>query len=79
MSKQLKSPFEIVAEVLNIKIEELNKNSCMGITHNWDSLNHVGIISAIEETYGITINDNELMKYNNMAAIIDLYENLVSK
>jgi len=79
MSKQLKSPFAIVAEVLNIKIEELNNDSCMGITHNWDSLNHVGIITALEEAYGITINDNELMKYNNMAAITNLFESLSSQ
>lgn len=76
MSKQLKPPFVIVAEVLNIKIEELNNNSSMGITHNWDSLNHVGIIAALEEAYGITINDNELMKYNNIVSIIELYESL---
>jgi len=76
MNKHLKSPFEIVADELKIKIEELDNQSCMGLTHNWDSLNHVGIISALEEAYSISISDNDLMKYNNMETIVKLYESL---
>lgn len=73
MNEQLKSPFEIVADVLKIKIDELDNHSCMGLTHNWDSLNHVGIICALEDAYTINISDNDLMKYDNMEAILDLY------
>ncbi len=76
MKKQLKPPFEIVAEVLKIKVEELDNHSCMGLTHNWESLNHVGIISTLEDAYSINISDDDLMKYNNMEAIIKLYESL---
>ena len=76
MNRQLKLPFEIVSEVLDLKINELDNQSCMGITHNWDSLNHVGIICALETEYSIRISDNDLMKYNNMEAIINLYESI---
>lgn len=73
MKKILKSPFDLVAEVLEIKTELLNENSAMGETPNWDSLNHVIIIGEIENSYGITIPNEEIEKYVTMKAIIDVY------
>lgn len=73
MKKILKSPFDLVAEVLEIKAELLNENSAMGETPNWDSLNHVIIVGEIENSYGITIPNDEIEKYVTMKAIIDVY------
>jgi len=76
MSKELKSPYNLVAEVLGFKIELLNENSTMGETPNWDSLNHIGIICNIENSYKITIPNDDIEKYVTMKAIIKLYEKL---
>lgn len=76
MRKGLKSPYNLVAEVLGLKIEFLNENSAMGETPNWDSLNHIGIICKIENSYKITIPNEDIEKYETMKAIIKLYKKL---
>lgn len=76
MNKILRSPFDIVAQELNVQPDTLNENSCMGEHPNWDSMNHLAIIVALENSYGISIPDNEIMKYDNMKAIIGLYKKL---
>ena len=73
MKKILKSPFDLVAEALEIKAELLNENSAMGETPNWDSLNHVIIIGEMENSYRITIPNEEIERYVTMKAIIDVY------
>jgi acyl carrier protein len=73
MKKILKSPFDLVAEVLVIRPELLTENSAMGETPNWDSLNHIAIIEEIEKCYGITIPNDEIEKYVTMRAIIEVY------
>src|ERR1700733_5391170 len=74
MSKILRSPFDIVAEALEVRADTLTETSCMGEHPNWDSMNHISIIVALENSYEISIPNSEIMKYDNMKAIIELYE-----
>lgn len=76
MSKYLTTPREIVAQALNISIDDINEDSAYGETQNWDSINHVDIINSLESTYEIEIPDSDVEKYYSMKAIIDLYEKL---
>jgi acyl carrier protein len=76
MSKELISPKEIVANALMISVDQLNDHSAYGETVNWDSLNHVDIINALEHNYNIRIPDSEIEHYTTMKAINELYENL---
>jgi acyl carrier protein len=76
MNKNIKTPFEGVAKVLEISVDMLNENSAIGETPNWDSLNHVVIIGELESNYGIEIPNEDIEKYTSMTAIIELFENL---
>lgn len=76
MSKKFKSPYELVASELKVSVDSLDEESSMGVQPCWDSLNHLGIIVAIESNYRIQIPNNEILKYTNMKAIIELYESL---
>lgn len=69
----LTSPIDLVTEVLELKAGIINKDSAMGETPNWDSLNHVAIIVEMEKRYGIAIPNNEIEKYVTMKAIIEVY------
>jgi len=73
MKKILKSPFDLVAEALEVKPELIHEKSAMGETPNWDSLNHVVIIGEMEKYYGISIPNDEIEKYITMEAIIAVY------
>lgn len=72
--KNMKSPFDVVANVLEISKDMLNENSAYGETPNWDSLNHVVIIGELESSYGIQIPNEEIGKYFTMKSIIQLYK-----
>lgn len=72
--KILTSPFDLVAEVLEIKVELLDAKSAMGETPNWDSLNHLVIIGEMETHYGMSIPNEEIENYVTMQAIIDAYD-----
>ena len=73
MRKKLKKPYDLVAEALVVKPDSLNENSAMGQHPNWDSFNHLSVVIAIETNYGISIPDEDLMKYDNMKSIVELY------
>lgn len=74
MNKILTSPFDLVSKVLEITVNDLNENSAMGETPNWDSLNHVALIGELEVSYGVTISNEKIEDYVTMKAIIALYK-----
>lgn len=76
MSKEVKSPFEVVASVLEAPVESVTIDSGYGIDGSWDSLRQLSIIGALESEYDISIPDSEIEKYSNMKAIVELFESL---
>lgn len=76
MSKEIKSPFEIVASALEVPVKLVTIDSGYGIDGSWDSLRQLSIIGALESEYGISIPDSEIEKYSNMKAIVELYDSL---
>ena len=76
MKNKLKTPFQIIAKVLNIGEDNLDENSAMYETPYWDSLNHYKIIVELESNYGIDIPNDDIEKYVKMKAIIELYETI---
>lgn len=74
MKKILTSPYDIVARVLGLTLNEINENSAMGETPNWDSLTHVILIGELEKSYDIEIPNDDIDKYYTMKSIIELYK-----
>jgi acyl carrier protein len=68
----MKEPINLIGEILGI--ESLDKDSSFGKTSNWESLNHIKIIVAMEKDWGIEIKEEDVEKYTNMEAINELYE-----
>ncbi|MBK9515405.1 MAG: acyl carrier protein [Flavobacteriales bacterium] len=79
MSNRLPNPFDLVAKVLEVDRETLDDESSMGTHPNWDSLNQVAIVTAIEADYDIIIEDEDILKYSNMKAITQLFDELSAK
>ena len=74
VARQLPGPFDIVAKALGCQRASLSIESAMYRDHGWDSFGHVSIILALEEAYGIHIDDDAIEKYATMTAIQQLYE-----
>ena len=78
MTNEPPDPFEVVANALGAPKTSVDIESAMGTHPYWDSLNQVRVVASLEQTYGITIADDEIMKYSNMRNILVLYAGLSS-
>ncbi len=67
-------PFGVVAQALRCPRDSLSMESAMYRDHGWDSFGHVSMIVALEEAYGISIPDDEMMVLTTMKAIVELTE-----
>ena len=72
--KELPDPFNVVAKALGCSSESLSADSAMYRDHGWDSFGQVRVITALEEAYGIRIDDEAVETYVSMRAIQQLYE-----
>ena len=71
-SNELRDPFSIVAEALGCSRNSLSIESAMYKDHGWDSFGHISVIVAMEEAYGISIPNDEIMNLTTMEAIVEL-------
>jgi acyl carrier protein len=65
---------QIIAEILEISVNDLNDESSSQNTNNWDSLNHMNIIFAIEEKLDVAFDDEEIMHLTSIAKILNSIE-----
>ena len=65
----------IIAKILNCSEDQLYKQSGLSKTLNWDSLNHVIILSTIEEYLKIKINDEMFSKLLTIGDIVNYLDN----
>ena len=61
---------QIIADVLNINVEELTGNSSPENIDTWDSLNQMNIIVALEENFNFQFTDEQIIEMLNLDLII---------
>ncbi|PPR53573.1 MAG: hypothetical protein CFH16_00937 [Alphaproteobacteria bacterium MarineAlpha5_Bin6] len=61
---------KIFMNIFQLKNKDINKNISMQNVSKWDSLNHIGLISEIEENFNIHFNDDEIIDMTNYKSII---------
>ena len=61
---------KIFINVFQMQNKDISNNSSMKNIEKWDSLNHIGLISAIEEKFDLQFNDEEIVKMINYKLII---------
>jgi len=62
--------FEIVSQVMMIPVEQINEQSTPQNTDAWDSLNHMNLILALEEEFGVRFSDEQIMRMLDIKTII---------
>ena len=70
---------EIMSAVFGIKCEEISNDASTDTCENWDSLNHMNLIVAIEEEFSIRFLDDEIIKLNNLEALENRIQEFLSK
>ena len=67
---------ELIAQTLNVSEEELDMNSRIDETQNWDSLTNMDLLLVIEKFFSIRF---ELDELQNLNSIKNIYENLENR
>ncbi len=60
----------IVSDVLGEPIDQLNDGSSPDTVDKWDSLNHMNLVLALEEAFGVQFTDDQIMKLLSVEAIV---------
>ncbi len=79
MKQEAIHPYELVAKAIGVEVENINENSEVYKTSNWDSIVHLDVIEQIEINYNIKIPDEKLMEYGKMKKIIEAYDSFIKK
>ena len=58
----------------NIKDEDISKASQNNLK-NWDSVNHMNLILAIEKEFDITLDNNDVIKLSDFKSCFQLIKN----
>lgn len=66
---QDKELYKIISDNLNLKTDQINEDTDMQNTHEWDSLNHVKIIIALSKKLNIKIQTSDYEKLTSVNSI----------
>ncbi len=59
----------LVADVLRVEPELVNEKTGPGVLPQWDSLAHIHLVAAVEETYGVELSTDEII---NLLSVMDI-------
>jgi citrate synthase len=63
---------QIMAEVLSVPVDAITRELKFNDIREWDSLNHVNLMLALEERYGIEITEDSIIKCTSVEGICEL-------
>lgn len=63
--------YQLLADVLGVDATTLNETSSPDTVEQWDSLNHLMIVTALESEFGLQISIDEAVAMRSVGAIRD--------
>ena len=68
----------IIANVLDVDINEIELDTAIGDLPEWDSIDHLQIIAELEKEVGIKYTPEELAELEDISDLISLTEDTIS-
>ena len=62
---------EVFCDVLDLDEVELTDTTCADDIEEWDSLNHVQLVHAVQKAFGIRFTSLEILKWKNVGEMVD--------
>lgn len=62
---------EIMSRVFETAIDEINDDASPDTIEKWDSLHHLFLVLALEEHFGITFSEEEIVEMLNYVLVIE--------
>jgi acyl carrier protein len=73
MDEQIRA---IMAEVLRLPADRIGADTAMGTVENWDSTAHMRMMIAIEDAFGIDLDESRMVEMTSFPRIRSVVEEL---
>jgi acyl carrier protein len=70
----MKKLIDLIANIINVPVGELTPQSGPANIPAWDSLAHIGIMSAVEQTYDLQLTMPEMLSIKTVADLRNAIE-----
>ena len=66
----------IMARILRLPAERIGPDAAIGNVPNWDSTAHMRIMLALEDEFGVELNESQMVEMTSLAKIRAVVEEL---
>jgi acyl carrier protein len=66
----------IMAEALRLPVDRIGPDAAIGTVPNWDSTAHMHMMIALEDEFGIELDENRMVEMTSLAKISAAVEQL---
>tara|TARA_Y100000294_G_C8557883_1_gene337888 strand:- start:303 stop:542 length:240 start_codon:yes stop_codon:yes gene_type:complete len=74
----LKDIIELVADVFGVPVDDIDAKSSKDNIKSWDSINHLNLVLALEETFQKKISPEEIEQMTSVEHIYQLIKEKIS-
>jgi acyl carrier protein len=68
----------VASDIFGIPVERITVESSPETIENWDSMQHLNLVLAIEEKFGVQLDPEDIEQMKNIGAVAALVEKLQS-
>lgn len=61
---------KILSQLFNVPIDSINENSSADTIPAWTSLAHMNLVVALEEEFGVSFNDEQIIEMLNYPLVV---------
>jgi aminoglycoside 3-N-acetyltransferase len=65
-----------ISKIIGLEKQEINYQSELGLTYNWDSLKHMEIVLMVQEKYGLDATPDDIIKMKSFGGICDVVSSI---
>ncbi len=68
---------DIITRILEVDREDIEMDTAIGDLPEWDSLNHLRIITELEEEFGIKYSQSDLAELEDVSDLVALTNEMI--
>lgn len=68
----------VASDIFGIPADRITAESSPETIENWDSMQHLNLVLAVEEKFGVQLDPEDIEKMKNIGAVAELVEKLQS-
>ena len=72
-----KEIYILISNILNIPIDKISLNTGIDNQSDWDSLNHIFIMTEIEKVFQISLLPNDIINMTNVESITNILKKYI--